>query len=345
MRVSVAVSVRQARLRVFAVGLRAAERGRALGRLRTGATSSVSPMFAIIASCSVVGSNRRMRSSASRRRTSVTSRSRSPGFSKQLGQRRNRLLGFVSNDDVLLAADSPPLVGNEVRKKFAVLFGERMLQRESGQRQRCATQGKQRTDTGQCLGISALRNGGQRLLDERQVARLGRDFRRMLFGCVLVRKVEREHVAVGLEERRLAGRVAGLAVVVKRRADALGHQLLDLDSRIVRASRLALRLDGLRCGPDPGKPGIEVRQGPALEAQRMELPRNLGGDFVAQRLDERLREELVGALVELGNGGHGLERLLVGALQAIQARSDVFEPLLQKIDVVHDLAVPRLWSR
>ena len=42
-------------------------------------------MFSIIASCSVVGSKRRMRSSASRLRTSVTSRSRSPGFASSFG--------------------------------------------------------------------------------------------------------------------------------------------------------------------------------------------------------------------------------------------------------------------
>ncbi len=74
----------------------------------------------------------------------------------------------------------------------------------------------------------------------------------------------------------------------------------------------------------------------------MKLPRHLGGDFVAERLDERLREEFVRALVELGNGGDCLERLLVGAFQAIQPRDDVLEPVFEKIDFVRDLAVTSL---
>ena len=74
----------------------------------------------------------------------------------------------------------------------------------------------------------------------------------------------------------------------------------------------------------------------------MELPRHLRRDLVAHRLDERLREELVGALVELGQRGHRLERLLVGALEPVQLLGDVLEPALVEIDLVFDLAVASL---
>ena len=84
--------------------LRAAPARRALCR-----RCSRSPAFrrcaSIIASCSVEGFARCTRSSASSRRTSVTSFSRSARLREQLRQRRERALGLVAHDDLLLAAN------------------------------------------------------------------------------------------------------------------------------------------------------------------------------------------------------------------------------------------------
>ena len=54
---------------------------------------------------------------------------------------------------------------------------------------------------------------------------------------------------------------------------------------------------------------------------------------------QRLQEELVGALVEIGDRGNRFERLLVGAREAVQARDDVLELVLVEPHVVLDLAV------
>ncbi len=180
-------------------------------------------------------------------------------------------------------------------------------------------------DPGGRRGVAAFRDRRERLLDERRLARVDL-LRARRLGLLLVRHVEREHVAVGLEELRFARRVADVAVVIERRAQDLGHHLLDPAARRIVPERLPVRLDHRRGGLEPGEPGILVGKRPALEAQRMELAPELGGVLVGHRLHERLREELVGALVEVGNRLDRLERLLVHALVGAGARDDLLEP-------------------
>ena len=97
----------------------------------------------------------------------------------------------------------------------------------------------------------------------------------LLAPCVLVGEVEREHVAVDLEERRLARRIAHRAVVVERRADRRRRRASRAcAARLSGAQRpCAARLTACAAGPSHAEPRIEVRQRPALQAQRMELAR------------------------------------------------------------------------
>ena len=80
--------------------------------------------------------------------------------------------------------------------------------------------------------------------------------------------------------------------------------------------------------------GLRSEKRPALHAQRMEQPQQLGAVFVRHRLHQRTPEQLVGALVEFGDRVHRLERALVLALEAVQARGHVFQPQLDELDVV-----------
>ena len=73
----------------------------------------------------------------------------------------------------------------------------------------------------------------------------------------LVGEVEREHVAVDLEERRLAHRVAHRAVVVERRADQPATQSSRPCARRCRApSALALRLHRSAAGSSQASHGF-----------------------------------------------------------------------------------------
>src|SRR5512134_820902 len=113
---------------------------------------------------------------------------------EQLGQRCDRFLGLIADDDVLLAPDAPPLVGLDVGQQVAVLGGELVLQRKPRQRQRRPPPREQRADAGQRLRKAALLDRGQRLLHERQFARLRCAYHRALFRLVLVGQVQSEHV-------------------------------------------------------------------------------------------------------------------------------------------------------
>ena len=107
-------------------------------------------------------------------------------------------------------------------------------------------------------------------------------FGRALFGLALVGEIEREHVAVGLEERRLAGRVAHLAVIVERRADRLptpSSRPCAPGSSAATALRCALTI--CAAGPSQASHGFRSENAQRCEAQRMELPRQLRGDLVA----------------------------------------------------------------
>ena len=76
---------------------------------------------------------------------------------------------------------------------------------------------------------------------------------------------------------------------VRRNGDVLGTATVDfralpggryeLHSHTVGSEGLALRLHRFRCGPQPRKPRIEVRDRPALEAKRMEFARKLPGQL------------------------------------------------------------------
>ena len=74
----------------------------------------------------------------------------------------------------------------------------------------------------------------------------------------------------------------------------------------------------------------------------MELAAQLRREFVGRRLDQRLQEQLVGTLVELGDCGDGLERLFVGPLETVESRDDVLQPALGELHFVLDLPVSAL---
>ena len=147
------------------------------------------------------------------------------------------------------------------------------------------------------LGIAAFGNRRERFLDERQLTRFGDLRSRFLFRFTLVRDVEREDVPICLEKRRFTRGIAHRAVILERRADRRGHGLLELQRGVIAIDALPIGLDDFGCRPQPGKPWIEVRHRPALKAQRMELTAELRRELVRRRLDQRLKEELVGALI------------------------------------------------
>ena len=95
--------------------------------------------------------------------------------------------------------------------------------------------------------------------------------------------------------------------------------------RVPGPRRLPLGLHGGRGRPEPPDPGIQVGDGPALEAHRVELARQLRGELGGRRLHQGPREQLVGALGEFCDGLDRLERPLVGALEAVQALGDFLQ--------------------
>ena len=157
---------------------------------------------------------------------------------------------------------------------------------------------------------------------------------RRRFRLALVAEVEGIQVAVDLEERGFAHRVAQAPVAIERRARQLRRHRLDPARRIVGPERLALGLHRLRGRRQPPQPGIEVGERPALQPQRVERARQLCDVLVGQRLRQRSPEQLVHALIELRDHAHGLKRLLVGAFEAIQARGDVFQTQLGEAHLV-----------
>ena len=134
---------------------------------------------------------------------SVSRRSRSRSIAQQLRQRRERLLGLVAHDDLLLAADAAPLVGRHVRQQLAVVGDQFLLQLQPRQRQRLALARQQERDARERLGIAAFVDRRQRFLDERQLARVGDRPPRALAPRAC-RPGRARTVAVGLEERRFA---------------------------------------------------------------------------------------------------------------------------------------------
>ena len=156
---------------------------------------------------------------------------------------------------------------------------------------------------------------------------------------MLVGEIERKEVAVREEEGCFAHRVADVAVVIERGARGFRHHPLDAACGLIRADRPTLGPSRLGRGAEPPEPGVVIGHGPPLEAQRVEGAPDFRRVIARHRLDERLREQLVGALVELGHRVHGFERLLVGALEAVQSLDDLFEPALHELNLVLDLPV------
>ena len=143
-----------------------------------------------------------------------------------------------------------------------------------------------------------------------------------------------------MEEQRFGERVAQRALVLERGAREIDEARLGAAQGVVRRQRLTVLLHELRSAGQPREPRIEIRERPALHAQRMEVADHGGGKFVRRRLNEGLQEELVRALVEIRDGGDRLERLLVEALHAVQPRRDVFQAQLVELDLVVRAAPP-----
>ena len=255
---------------------------------------------------------------------------------QQFRQRRERRAGLIANDDVLLAPDAPPMIRWNVRQEIAVLRHQLLLHLQSREQQRLTLAREQARDPRERFRVAAFTDRGKRFLHERQTERLGDPFDHP--GLALVRDVEREHVAVCLKERRLARGVADRSVIVERSADRRRSGLLELDADVVSARGRALALHHRRRGTEPREPRIQVRERPALEPQRMELTAQLRRELVRRRLDERLQEQLVRALVELRNLCDRLERLFIGALEAIETSRDFLKSPLAKLDFVFDVA-------
>ena len=76
-----------------------------------------------------------------------------------------------------------------------------------------------------------------------------------------------------------------------------------------------------------------------LHAQRVKRAAQLRAVLVRTRLHQRLREQLVGALVEFGHLGHCFEGLFVLALKTVELLDDVLEAVLDELDVVGRLAI------
>ena len=94
---------------------------------------------------------------------------------------------------------------------------------------------------------------------------------------------------------------------------------------MIGGNGLAMRLDRLRRRGKQPQQRIEIGERPALQAQRMEFARSRAPDSFANGLHKRAAEQLVGALVQLGDRVHGLERPLVVALEAVQLFDDFFQ--------------------
>ena len=154
----------------------------------------------------------------------------------------------------------------------------------------------------------------------------------------LVRHLQRHHVPVDLEERRLARGVAQVAPQVERRRDDRGAQALGAPSRVAFGARLAPRARHRRRRRHAGEERIAVRQHPALRAQRMELAQHPREPFGHRIADGRSHEQFVGALGEFRERGHRLERLLVDAVVLLQLLQRLERALVQR-HVVGDLAV------
>ena len=138
---------------------------------------ATSASCASIARWSAEGRTLDIRGSVSSRSITISSRSRSAGIGEQRRQRRDRLLRRIADDDVLLAADVPPLVRRQVGQQIVVLVGQLAFERDALERERPALARQQRRGPGERLGKAALGDRGERLLDERQLARVDRGFR------------------------------------------------------------------------------------------------------------------------------------------------------------------------
>jgi len=82
----------------------------------------------------------------------------------------------------------------------------------------------EKTDAGERLGVAALVDRSERLLDDGQLAGIG-DRRRRL-GLLPVGDIEREQVAVDVEEQRFGERVTHSALVLERGAREVGEARL-----------------------------------------------------------------------------------------------------------------------
>ncbi len=103
---------------------------------------------------------------------------------------------------------------------------------------------------------------------------------------------------------------------------------------MLRSDRVTLRFHGVCRGFEPGEPRVQIGDSPALGAQRVQLPAEVRREIVGARTHHGLSEDLVSSLIELGQSGDERERLLVGALEAVQSRGDVFEAVLHEGNVV-----------
>src|SRR5262249_20380902 len=97
------------------------------------------------------------------------------------------------------------------------------------------------------------------------------------------------------------------------------HTLCRASDRLVASRRRTLCPDRVCRRTEPPEPWIVgIGDGPALEAQGMKCAQHLGDRLAGPSLNPGLCEELIGALVELGDGRHCFEWLLVGALEAVE---------------------------
>src|SRR5262245_15465383 len=186
------------------------------------------------------------------------------------------------------------------------------------------------------LAIAAVVDLGECLFDRRQLARV--DQRRVALRLVLLGGAEREEIPVGLEEARLAERVAHVAVVVERGAQHVGPGLLHDLPRVARVGPLPRRAHRFGGARQPPGHRIEIRPGPAARPQRVEVAQPACGGLVRRRLHQRPREELVGPFVEFRHRRYGVEHLLVLAVETLEL-AQVLETALAQGDAVLGLAV------